>query len=151
MMGLQIIESTDRPVQGERDVNGERMEPPGKTLLTTTEPVAAHIEMSPDISGVTEYIPDTVAMSPKDKGGCRRSTRTPRMALATKAQDRARAKRIELFYKPPRFGPPRRASSKSSSPLVIPEPRSDTDSETESTPVSPQGRPARSGKATARA
>jgi hypothetical protein len=151
MMGLQIIESTDRPVQGERDVNGERMTPPGKTLLTTTETVAAHIEMSPDISGVTEYIPDTVPTSPKDDGGRRKSTRMPRIPLMTKARDRARAKRIELTYKPPRFGPPRLASSKSSSPLVIPEPRSDTDSETESTPVSPQGRPARSGKATARA
>jgi hypothetical protein len=150
MMGLQIIESDDIPVQGERDVNGERMIPPGTTLLTTTETVAAHID-SPDISGVTEYIPDTVTMSPKDEGGRRRSTRMPRMALATKAQDRARAKRIELLFKPPRFGPPRRASSKSSSPLVIPEPRSDTDSEMESTPVLPQGRLVRSGKATARA
>ena len=64
--GSLINGSTDLPSQGEQGVDGERDIPPGKTSLTTTEPVAAHIETSPDCSGETEYIPDTVSASPKD-------------------------------------------------------------------------------------
>jgi hypothetical protein len=136
MMGLQIIESNDLPDQGEEDVNGERTEPPGKTALAMTNPVAAPDDTSPDCSGETEYIPDIVPASPKDdKNRPRRSARMPRIALISQK---------------PRFGPLSQASTTPKA-LVIPEPRSDTDSETESMPASPQGRPALSGKATARA
>jgi hypothetical protein len=135
MTGSHIIESNDLPDQGEQDVNGERNELPGKATLTTS-PVAALDETRPDCSGETEYISDIVPASPKDdKNRPRRSARMPRIALTSQK---------------PRFGPPSQASTTPKT-LVIPEPRSDTDSETESMPASPQGRPALSGKATARA
>jgi hypothetical protein len=138
MTGPQIIGTIDLPSRGEQSVYEERDEPPGKTSLTTTEPIEAHIETSLDCSGVTEYIPDIVSASPtEDDNRQRRSARRmPRFALMTKK---------------PRFGPPARKRTTKKRAFVIPAPRTDTESEMESTPVSPQGRPVRSGKATARA
>ena len=138
------VELNDLP-KCRKDVTGKRHDLPAETPPVQIGLVQDHPVPSITDSGMTEYIPDIVVSSPTGQHEGRqlrpRSSigkpdvwRPPRIALANP--------RIALTSKPARRAPPPRRSSAPA--LVLPEPVTDFDSETDSTPVSPPGRQATS-------
>jgi hypothetical protein len=142
--GQQLIESSDLPSPVKTIVSGKREptpETPGKTPLTTMEEAAAGIEKSPYGSGTIEYISNDVPPSPTEDD--KRRKLRPRNSL--NKPKLWRPPRAEVTPKPPRKGPPPRRPATQPA-WVLPDPitTSDIESETESTPASSPGRPARS-------
>ena len=140
--GPQLIESSDLPSPVKTIVSGEREptpETPGKTPLTMMEEAAAGIEKSPYGSGTIEYISNDVPPSPTEDDKSRKLRPRDSLIKPTKwrppRSDKKRSRKGQ---------PPRRSATRQT--WVLPEPitTSDIESETESTPASSPGRPARS-------
>ena len=138
------VELNDLP-KCRKAVPGKRHELPAETSPVQIGLAQDHPVSSITDTGMTEYIPDIAVSSPTGQHEGRqlrpRSSlskpevwRPPRIALANP--------RIALTSKPARRGPPPRRSSAPA--VVIPEPVTDIESETDSTPVSSPGRQATS-------
>ena len=131
---MKGVELNDLP-KCRKAVPGKRHELPAETSpvqigLAQDHPVSSIID-----TGMTEYIPDIVVSSPTGQHEGRQLR--PRSSLSKPKV--WRPPRIALASKPARRPPPRRSSAPA---MVLPEPVTDIESETDSTPVTSPGRQA---------